>query len=74
MNLVDDATGITVWRLGEPETIWAAAHVREAWMRAYGVPQALYTDGKNVYKGEPTEKEWLRGEVAVTQWGRCVNG
>ena len=69
MNMVDDATGITLSRLGEQETIWAAANVLEAWIRAYGVPQALYTDWKNVYKREPTEKELLRGEVAVTQFG-----
>ena len=44
MNLVDDATGTTLCRLGEQETIWAAVGVLTAWMAKYGVPRALYTD------------------------------
>ena len=39
------------------------------WIEEYGVPLALYTDWKNVYVREPTTKELLRGEVAVTQFG-----
>jgi transposase len=70
MNLVDDATGIVLCRLGEQETIWAAVNVLAAWIGAYGVPKALYTDWKNVYKREPTEKELLHGETPVTQFGR----
>jgi hypothetical protein len=34
------------------------------------VPRALYTDWKNVYKRKATQGEQLRGEVAVTQFGR----
>lgn len=70
MNLVDDATSTTVTRIGAEETIWAAAGVLRAWIEKYGVPQALYTDWKNVYVREPTEKELLRGEAPVTQFGR----
>lgn len=69
MNMVDDATGKTLCRLGEQETIWAAAGVLRIWIEEYGVPLALYTDWKNVYVREPTSKELLRGEVAVTQFG-----
>jgi hypothetical protein len=70
MNLVDDATSKTLARIGAEETIWAAASVLRAWIGKYGIPQALYTDWKNVYVREPTEKELLRGEVPVTQFGR----
>ena len=70
MNLVDDATSTTLARIGAEETIWAAAGVLRAWIDKYGVPQALYTDWKNVYVREPSEKELLRGEVPVTQFGR----
>lgn len=70
MNLVDDATGKTLCRMGEQETIWAAAGVLQAWIERYGVPQALYTDWKNVYIREPTEKERRQGLAAVTQFGR----
>jgi len=70
MNLVDDATASTLGRLGGQETIWAAGGVLRRWIEKYGVPLALYTDWKNVYVGEATEKEMLRGEVPVTQFGR----
>ena len=39
-------------------------------MEKYGVPLALYTDWKNVYVREPTEKEQLHGKVPVTRFGR----
>jgi len=35
MNLVDDATGRTLARLGDEETIWAAADVLRRWIEAY---------------------------------------
>ena len=70
MNLVDDATASTLARLGAQETIWAAAGVLRRWIEKYGVPLALYTDWKNVYVREATEKEQLRGEVPVTQFGQ----
>ena len=70
MNMVDDATSTTEARLGKEETIWAAVGVLRSWMENYGVPRALYTDWKNVYKRKATSGEQLRGEVAVTQVGR----
>lgn len=70
MNMVDDATGTTLCRLGKEETIWAAVGVLRAWIERYGVPQALYTDWKNVYVREPNAGERMRGEVPVTQFGR----
>jgi transposase len=70
MNMVDDATGITHARLGQAETIWAAAQVLRAWIERYGVPLALYTDWKNVYKVAPTPQQELRGEEPLTQFGR----
>ena len=70
MNMVDDATGTVLSRMGKEETTWAAVGVLRAWIERYGVPQALYTDGKNVYVREPNAQEKLRGEEAVTQFGR----
>lgn len=70
MNMVDDATSTVEARLGDEETIWAAARVLRQWIEKYGVPLALYTDWKNVYVREPTEKELLHGKVPVTQFGR----
>src|ERR1700720_2359605 len=70
MNMVDDATSATQAHLGKEEPIWAAAGVLRAWIRKYGVPRALYTDWKNVYKRKATPGEQLRGEVPITQFGR----
>jgi hypothetical protein len=70
MNMVDDATSTVETHLGDEETIWAAAGVLRQWIEKYGVPLALYTDWKNVYVREPTEKEQLHGKVPVTQFGR----
>jgi len=70
MNMVDDATSEVELRLDEEETIWAAANTLRAWIEKHGVPQALYVDWKNVYKRSPTQREQLRGEEPVTQFGR----
>jgi transposase len=70
MNMVDDATSETQARMGKEETIWAAVGVLRVWIQKYGVPRALYTDWKNVYKRKATAAEQLRGEIAVTQFGR----
>jgi transposase len=70
MNLVDDATSRTLARLGDEETIWAAADVLRRWIEAYGVPLALYTDWKNVYVREPNAEEQVTGAVLLTQFGR----
>ena len=70
MDMVDDATSTTQAHLGKEETIWAAARVVRSWIQKYGVPRALYTDWKNVYKRKATPAEQLRGEVPVTQFGR----
>ena len=70
MNMVDDASGDTLARLGSEETIWAAAGVLRAWIKKYGIPAALYTDWKNVYVREASRKEQLQGVVPVTQFGQ----
>lgn len=70
MDMVDDATSTSHAHLGKEETIWAAAGVLRSWIQKYGVPRALYTDWKNVYKRKATPGEQLRGEVPVTQFGR----
>jgi transposase len=70
MHMVDDATTQALaWFSGE-ESIWAAAAVLRRWIERYGVPQALYTDWKNVYVRPPNTQERMRGEPAVTQFGR----
>lgn len=73
MNLVDDATGTTMALLAEEETTEAAMKLLWQWLEKYGIPQALYTDHKNVYvsEREPSIEEQLKGETPVTQFGRA---
>jgi transposase len=70
VSLVDDATGRTLGGFSPQETIGAAVTVLRAWIERYGIPQALYTDWKNVYVRLPTEEERLTGAVPLTQLGR----
>ena len=70
MHLVDDATGRCDGRFEPQETIWGAVRSLRRWIEQYGIPQALYTDWKNVYVRKPTVAEIAAGEVALTQFGR----
>lgn len=70
LTLVDDATGKTLGRFGAQETIWAAVDVLRAWIERYGIPQALYTDWKNVYVRPPNQMERVTGAEPLTQFGR----
>ena len=70
MTLVDDATSRVLLQFAPQETIWAAADILRAWIAQYGVPQALYTDWKNVYVRRPTEAERLAAIAPLTQFGR----
>jgi len=70
MNLTDDATGRGDGRFEPQETIWGAVRSLRTWIEQYGIPQALYTDWKNVYVRKPTAGEIAAGEVALTHFGR----
>ncbi len=70
MHMVDDATGRCELRFEPQETIWGAVRILRAWIAAYGIPHALYTDWKNVYVRRPTDAEIASGEPAYTQFGR----
>jgi len=73
MELVDDATGTTLAFMAQEETTEAAMRVLWQWIERYGVPQALYTDRKNVYvtDREPTLAEQLAGEAPLTIFGKA---
>jgi transposase len=73
MNMVDDATGVTLSLMSEEETTEAAMTLLWKWIETFGIPAALYTDHKNVYVVD--EKSALRasleGEERLTQFGRA---
>jgi transposase len=70
LTMVDDATGRSLGAFGAQETIWAAVGVLRAWIAAYGIPHALYTDWKNVYVRPPNQEERATGAEPLTQFGR----
>jgi len=59
LNMVDDATGITLARMAEGETTRVVFETLKAWIEKYGIPMALYVDLKNVYIG-PKELSHLQ--------------
>ena len=75
MNLVDDATGITWSVMGEEETTELAMRAVWQWIERYGIPQALYTDRKNVFiaEREPTPEEQLAGKGPLTAFGKACD-
>jgi len=72
MNMVDDATSTRLAFLSEQETIDSAMKLLWKWIECYGVPQALYTDRKNIYVADAKSREMARdeGREALTQFGR----
>jgi len=59
LNMVDDATGITLARMADGETTRVVFETLKAWIEKYGIPLALYVDLKNVYIG-PKELSHLQ--------------
>jgi hypothetical protein len=73
MNFVDDATTTTLARMEAEETTEGAMRSLWGWIERYGVPLALYCDGKTVYVTgrEPTVAEQLVGEPPLTAFGKA---
>jgi hypothetical protein len=73
MNMVDDATGVTLSLMAEQETTEAAMTLLWKWIETFGIPGALYTDRKNVYVAseKASLQAALQAEEALTQFGRA---
>jgi hypothetical protein len=55
--------------LGKEETTWGAVRVLRLCIENYGVPLALYTDWKNVYKVAPApQQELLENSIRRRRW------
>jgi hypothetical protein len=72
MEMVDDAQGTTLAFMDQQETTELAMRTLWKWIDRYGIPQALYTDRKNVFvtDREPTLEEQLAGEQPLTAFGK----
>ena len=57
MVLVDDATGHLALHMTQEETTQAALEILRKWVKAYGVPAALYADRRTVYFTEAFVQE-----------------
>lgn len=73
MNAVDDASSTTYGLMATGETTEVAMQLLMRWIRRYGVPQALYTDQKNIFIAtrEPTREEQLAGITPLTPFGQA---
>lgn len=70
VNMVDDATSRGMGHFAEEETTWALADAYRAWVEKYGIPRALYVDGKTVYGALATPQQQERGEEAFSEFRR----
>lgn len=70
LHMVDDATGTRWATFASQETTWRVADTLRGWVEKYGVPRALYVDGKTVYHHQPTVRQKQEGIVPVSQFGR----
>ena len=75
MNMVDDATGVTLGSMDDEETTVDAMLLLWRWIEKYGIPVALYTDKKSVYitNREPTLEEQLADEKPLTAFGKACH-
>ena len=73
MVAVDDATGLTLAHMDAQETTRGAYAILLAWIRRYGVPEAIYVDRRSIYVAdrEPTREEIRQGSGALTDFGRA---
>lgn len=73
MHFIDDATGTRLALMDEEETTESAMRVLWRWIERYGIPRALYMDRKSVFYSDrtPTPEEQLRGEQALSQFGKA---
>jgi len=72
MEMVDDATGVTMGLFSEQETTEVALRLLLAWTRRHGIARALYVDRKNAFltEREPTTEELQAGIEPLTAFGQ----
>jgi hypothetical protein len=73
VNMVDDATGLTMSLMAQEETTADCMKQLWQWIDNFGIPQALYVDRKSVFvtNREPTLEEQLGGITPKTAFGRA---
>lgn len=67
LNIVDDATGICLATLDKGETTHALLTVFMKWIKAYGIPKAVYVDLKSVYVSPKMLKEKYDDDLLIQE-------
>lgn len=65
LNIVDDATGISMALLDKGETTQVLLTVFKKWIETYGIPKAVYVDLKTVYVGSKRLKEKYDDDLLI---------
>lgn len=75
MVLVDDATGHLALHMTQEETTQAALEILRKWVKAHGVPAALYADRRTVYFTEAfvQEPERRRDPTVFTEFMKVTD-
>jgi len=73
VEMVDDATSRRMALMAQEETTEACMGLLRRWVEAYGIPKALYTDGKNVFvtDREQTMEEQFADQKPLTAFGKA---
>jgi transposase len=64
LDMVDDATGITLAKMDTGETTQVLLETLKIWVERYGIPKSVYVDLKNVYLS-PKGRKWSQDNLEV---------
>jgi transposase len=67
LNIVDDATGVTLALLDKGETTAILLKVFKKWVECYGIPKAVYVDLKSVYVSPKRMKEKYDDDLLIKE-------
>ena len=67
LNIVDDATGITLALLDKGETTYILLTTFMKWIERYGIPKSVYVDLKSVYVGAKHLKEKYDDDLLIKE-------
>jgi molybdenum-dependent DNA-binding transcriptional regulator ModE len=67
LNMVDDATGVTMALLDTGETTKVLLTTFKKWVETYGVPKAVYVDLKSVYVSPKPLKEKYDDDLLIQE-------
>lgn len=67
LNMVDDATGITLALMDKGETTYILLTCLKKWIESYGIPKSVYVDLKTVYVSPKHLKEKYDDDLLIKE-------